>query len=962
MVSSGLVNQGDGLLERAGELELLEADLAGARAGQGRLVLISGPAGVGKTALVRSVRRQGETTGMMVLRARGVELEQGFAFGVVRQLFERVVLDSEPVERARLLAGPARVAGALLDAADPPPLGSEHRSFALLHGVYALAVNLAERDPIVIVVDDAHWADAPSLRWLGYMSGRLDGLGVLAVVAVRGGDRSADDPVFDAIGAEAGTRRLTLEPLSPAASSVLVAREFGAAAAPQFCDACYSATGGNPFFLGELFQALQAARVAPTAEGAARVADQGPATLARSVLVRTAGLSAGAAALARAVAVLGADVELRHAAALASLDDGTAAEAASRLVDAQIIVGEQRLSFSHPIVRSSIYADISVPSRGRAHARAARLLFDVGATSERISAHLLAAPPAGDPWSVQILERAATEASDRGAPDIAVTYLRRALAEPPPPAARKRVLAQLGWAEYLAHDRRGALEHLVDALRLADSADERATLALRASRVLVVAGADRSEEAVGILDRAIPDIPQTESQVRMRLEAQLVCAAGLKLSTRPRQREWLETLHARPLGDSPAERALLANLTAWTTLEGKVPGRFPDLARRTRKAGSPAQITLELTERALASGRLLENEGPESELFYMAVNTLREADWLERCAYWLDRALDAARKQGSAVGFALASAFQAEVGYRIGHLPAAEAHARAAMAFAPGDVTAVLVNILIDRGQLAAASEIVENDPVDSHADHLMLQPVIAARGRLRIAQGRPHEGTEDLVAVGGWLDRWPVENPGLVSWRSTLAAALPQPAERERAQQLAGEEVGQAHALAQPRALGIALRVAGLLEQRSDGIDLLREAVSVLEGSPSQLEYARALTDLGAALRRNGNRTDARQQLRQALDIAHRCGATALTMRARSELLATGARPRRIALTGCDALTATERRVAEMAAEGRSTPEIAEALFVTIKTIETHLGHAYQKLDIHSRNQLATALTTENN
>ena len=279
VVSSGLDIQADGLLERAGELGLLEADLSGARAGKGRLVLISGPAGVGKTALVRSVRRQGEATGMMVLRARGVELEQGFAFGVVRQLLERVVLGSEPVERARLLAGPARVAGALLDGADPPPVGSEHRSFALLHGVYALAVNLAERDPIVIVVDDAHWADAPSLRWLGYMSGRLDGLGVLAVVAVRGGDRSGDDPVFDAIGAEAGTRRLTLAPLSPAASSVLVAREFGAAAAPQFCDACYSATGGNPFFLGELFQALQAARVAPTPEGASRRAgtgDSGP--------------------------------------------------------------------------------------------------------------------------------------------------------------------------------------------------------------------------------------------------------------------------------------------------------------------------------------------------------------------------------------------------------------------------------------------------------------------------------------------------------------------------------------------------------------------------------------------------------------------------------------------------------------------------------------------------------------
>jgi DNA-binding CsgD family transcriptional regulator len=522
------------------------------------------------------------------------------------------------------------------------------------------------------------------------------------------------------------------------------------------------------------------------------------------------------------------------------------------------------------------------------------------------------------------------------------------------------VIAELGWAEFLSHDRRGAVEHLVHALRVADSADERAMLALRVSRVLVIAGADRSEEAVAILDRAIPHTPPSESQVRMRLEAQLVCASGLKLSTRPRQREWLDRLHARPLGDTPAERVLLANLIGWTSLEGRVPGRFPDLARRTRNAGSPADITLELTERALADGRLLEEEGPESELFYVAVNTLCHADWLDRCAYWLDLALGAARRQGSAAGFALASAFHAEVAYRAGQLPAAEAHARAAMTFAPGDVTAVLVNILIDRGQLVAAAEIVAKDAVDAHADHLMLQPAIAARGRLRIAQGRRQEGIDDLLAAGAWYDRWPVKNPSVVPWRSTLAAALRQPAEQQSAQQLASEEVEQARALAHPRAVGIALRVAGLVAPRADSIDLLQEAVSALEGSPAHLEYARALTDLGAALRRNGDRTDARQPLREAADIAHRCGATTLADRARSELLATGARPRRIALTGRDALTATERRVAEMAAEGQSTPQIAEALFVTTKTIETHLGHAYQKLDVHSRNRLATALASE--
>lgn len=957
MATWGDANRTEGLLERDDELRHLAADLAGAGNGSGRLVLISGPAGIGKTALMRCVQRQADGEGSLVLRARGVELEQSFAFGVVRQLFERVLFGLKARERARVLTGQARMASALLSSPKPQDFISESRSFALIHGMYTLAVNLAEQRSLVILIDDAHWADTPSLRWLSYLAGRLDTLAVLAVVTVRGRERSADDARLEAIAAESGTRIMAIKPLSPAASSMIVEREFGADTAPEFRAACHTATGGNPFFLGELFRALRAARVPPTAQSAASVAEQGPATLARSVLLRTAGLSSGAAALARALAVLGTDVELRHAALLASLDDAAAADAASRLADAQIIVGDQRLSFAHPIVRSSIYADIPSATRARAHTRAAHLLFDTGAAAERVSAHLLPAAPAGDLWSVQILERAAGDALGRAAPDSAAIYLRRALAEPPPQAARQRVLAQLGWAEYLAHDRLGALEHLTDALRLAQTADDRATLALRTSRVLVLAGVDRSDEAVAILDRAISEIPEDESQVRMRLEAELVAAAGLKLSTRPRHRVWMDRLHARPLGDSHGESLLLANLVAWTAIEGRTPGRFPDIARRATKAGSPAQIIYELAERALGAGRLLEEEGPESELFFMVANTLWIADWLDRSAYWLDRALDAARKRGSVAGFALASAFHAEVAYRTGNLVAAEAHARAAMTFAPGDVTAVLVNILIERDRLAEAAAIVRNNPFDSHTDHLMIQPVIAARGRLAIAQGRPDDGARDLLAAGGWLDRWPVHNPSVVPWRSSLARAIPHPEERERAKQLANEEVAHARGLAQPRSHGIALRAAALLEQPATTIDLLREATSVLEGSQSRLEHARALTDLGAALRRAGHRTNAREPLAQGLDMAHRCGAIALAVRARTELLATGARPRRVALSGHDALTATERRIADMAADGQTTPEIAQALFVTTKTIETHLGHAYQKLNIHSRKELAHAL-----
>jgi DNA-binding CsgD family transcriptional regulator len=194
-------------------------------------------------------------------------------------------------------------------------------------------------------------------------------------------------------------------------------------------------------------------------------------------------------------------------------------------------------------------------------------------------------------------------------------------------------------------------------------------------------------------------------------------------------------------------------------------------------------------------------------------------------------------------------------------------------------------------------------------------------------------------------------------AWRSSAALAHLQLGDYDEARRLADEEVTLARPLGQPRTLGVALRAAGLTQSGCRGIELLREAVGVLESSPARLEHARAMTDLGAALRRSRHRAEAREPLGQGLDLAHRCGATALAERARRELLATGARPRRLMVSGRDSLTPSEARIARMAAEGLSTPAIAQALFVTPKTVETHLGHAYQKLEINSRHQLAEAL-----
>jgi DNA-binding CsgD family transcriptional regulator len=236
-----------------------------------------------------------------------------------------------------------------------------------------------------------------------------------------------------------------------------------------------------------------------------------------------------------------------------------------------------------------------------------------------------------------------------------------------------------------------------------------------------------------------------------------------------------------------------------------------------------------------------------------------------------------------------------------------------------------------------------------------------AARGRLRLAQGRAADALADFQACQALFgaDAWgiPIRDTGYVHARSSAALALSRLGEHERACELAGAELADARVFGAPRALGIALRTAGLVRGGPEGLALLRDSVAALEQSPALLERARSLAELGAALRRSGQRTAARDPLARALELAARCGARPLAARARDELRAAGARPRRPWRTGVDALTPSELRVARLAADGRSNREIAGELYVTLKAIEGHLAHAYAKLGIEGRDQLPQAL-----
>jgi DNA-binding CsgD family transcriptional regulator len=355
--------------------------------------------------------------------------------------------------------------------------------------------------------------------------------------------------------------------------------------------------------------------------------------------------------------------------------------------------------------------------------------------------------------------------------------------------------------------------------------------------------------------------------------------------------------------------------------------------------------------------------------FIIAVRSLIVAEEFELATRVLDAAIDAAAHRGAEFALSFLMVFRSDAAYRRGAVLDAEVDARAGYEVAlenewligvPASV-AYLVIALVERGELDEAARVVEEaglgGPAAALPDHYTIHLLLHARGRLRIAAGAHEEGLVDLLECGRRQDAIGERNPSVIPWRSDAALALALAGEPVEARRLCAEELQRAREFGAPRAIGMALRAAGVVEGGVTGLELVREAVDLLAGSAARLEHARALADLGEMLERDGRRTDACDLLRQALELAHRCGARALEERLFGVLRAAGARPRRPVLSGPDALTASERRVADLATRGMGNREIAESLFVTVRTVEFHLNHCYRKLGIDSRGKLAAAL-----
>ena len=714
---------------------------------------------------------------------------------------------------------------------------------------------------------------------------------------------------------------------------------------PAFAIACHQVTGGVPFLIHELVRAIAEAGIKPEAAASSRVAALAPRAVSQSVVHRLSRLSAAARQLAAAAAVLG-EADLRLAAELAGLVPGAAATAADELSAAGILEAGRPLRFVHPIVRAAVEADLPPGARAGLHTAAARRFADEGGSAHRVAAHLLGTDPAGDNWVVESLLTAARTAITSGAPDSAVAYLQRALAEPPSGQLRPGVLLELGFAESYTGDPQAAA-HLTQALDAAGDVTTQVSITLALGRMLQIDG--RNQESLAVFDRTRARLRHTNQAAALTLEGAALGAAQLDAAT----------------ADDAAER--IARLRRLTGEQADAPSSvFGTLAFAATLANEPAETAARLAHRALAGApKLLPEAVNRPPFFYHACIALTFAERYEEALRRFDEALADARRLGSLPHMLGLSCYRAFAHLRVGNLADAEADARAALETGPRPpgfhaavALAVLLETLAERGQPQAAQaaderyHLAEQFPTMLHTGALL-----AARGRLRLAQFRPDRALGDLLPAGDLFARLRSPSPTAAPWRSDAALAhlaLGAPAE---ARALAAEEVALAQASGGPRALGMALRAAGLTEGGRRGIELLHQAVLVLHGSDARLEHARAITDLGAALRRAGQRAESRETLRPALDLAHRCGALTLTERTRTELVASGGRPRRLVLSGLDALTPSERRIAQLAATGLSNRDIAQNLFITARTVEGHLTHVYQKLAITSRDQLSAAL-----
>lgn len=915
------------LLERDDALAAVGDAVSGAASGRGRVVVVEAAAGLGKSALLAVARQRGAAAGLRVLTATGGEIEREIPWVVARELLRPVL----PEAGVRHPAAAAALGHGRADVEDP---------LAPLQPLTELCAELAEQRPLLLLVDDAHWADVGSARWLAYLAARVPELPLALVVSARPTDPRRPE-ALDRLGQRDGVRTVPLSALSPEAVGRLVREAVPAADAP-LCSACWEATSGNPFLVAELVRELGDA----TAPTPGLVQELALAGVGRALRRRLGAAGEQATSLARAVAVLGAECDAYDAVALAGLDREAGAAAADVLRAADLLVdrGLGRVAFAHPLLRVAAERAVPTGRRSLLHLQAARHLARSAGTVQQVGAQLLAVEPADDPWVREQLVAAADEAQAAAAPATAKALLERALAERVA-ADVPALQARLGLVA-LHVDPPAAVEPLRAALGATAEPEERVQLAV------ALAGALQAVRRPSEICRLLIDLQEelrhaaAPEGLWWRVQGELLNHSFLDVSAREQRRGWLDAACARLSGRYAEEHLVLVQLAV------------EQYQRGTADGVSAA------AERAWGGGALL-RAGASPVVLSSLLYCFLYGDRPDRAEELANEWLAGLRSGQSRMREVPLTAIKAEIACRQGDLRDSEAHALAAWTLARevgrGYVgwwmaVATLAQALVHRGRPEQARSLLAAEGLlDAPAPQVWLMPSLdVVRAEVLLACGDLVGGVRELEQVDAWLTSLDLPSPGAWWYPARLVEALLRLDRRDRAREVARTWRAATASYGSRTVDGIALRSLGLAEP---SVELLEQAEQLLAASSARLEHARALLELGAALRRVGSRAAAREKLRAALDLAVRLGADSVAARARDELRAAGGQPRRPAVTGVDALTASELRVVRLAAEGHSNPEIAAVLYVTRKTVEKHLSAAFDKLQVSSRRELAALL-----
>ncbi|HXF32042.1 MAG TPA: AAA family ATPase [Solirubrobacterales bacterium] len=919
------------LVERESDLGALAELLDGLIAGRSRAVVIEGPAGIGKSRLLAELRDGAAKSGIRALTARGSELEREFPFGVVRQLFEPVLVE---VGRDTVLAGAAEAARPVFEGET-----SEGATFAVLHGLYWLTLNVGAERPLLLTVDDLHWCDRPSLRFLAYLVPRLEGAPLMLGATLRTAEPGTDPVLLGEIARDHLTASVRPQPLSVAG----IAELLGPDADPAFAAACRKATGGNPLLLRELLGMLLGEGITPTADNVGAVKTMGPSAVARSVMFRLSRLAPTDIEVAKAVAVLSDGASVADIAALTGLDESTVARSTGELARVEILRREPPLGFVHPLILEAVYREQSPGERQVAHAQAAALLRARGASHEEIATHLLATAPGGDAEVVELLREAGRSAARKGAVDSAVAYLRRAREEPPVPEARVDVLRELGLAESLS-DGPLAARHLRAAYTATHDPAMRAVVAHVLLRLVLFT--ESPAEALTLARRYREDLPPEMEDARLGIEA-FELSLILFGVVDPAEASRLQRFRDPALGQGPgAKMAMAIASVIWSQLDGS------------------SEECARLALASLEGGALL---GADPGYFGIApITVLAWADRPEAMVA-IDDALANAHKHGSLFAISGLHMWQGGAHLRRGELGEAETVLPLAQSefnlWSFGAGAGLYLNgfraiVQLERGDLAGARESLA--AVAEHPDDDADGTRYFDNARLAVAAVEGVAPEQLLQMADAHAARHArVLNTAHNPWREYKIRALAKLGRREEARELAEENLRLARHWGAPGTVGAAVRAMARVSDPGETLPYIEEAAAVLDGGTARLEQAKALTALGRALRAARRPTEAREPLQRAVELAEACGSERVRDIARAELAASGARPRRTALSGIASLTPSEERVARLAADGMTNREVAQQLFVTPKTVEVHLSNAYRKLDIRSRRQLAGALAT---